>query len=123
MSPGGGAAEYAAERNLLATNAVPALKWKASKAVQVVDRRAVANPVQVRTLLDAVRAQRRSGPRLVAFCACLYFAALRPEEGVALKESNLAIPAEGWGELHLERAEPHAGRDWTDNGENRDRRQ
>jgi integrase len=52
-----------------------------------------------------------------------YFAALRPEEGVALAENNLAIPADGWGELHLERAEPHAGRDWTDSGGNRDRRQ
>jgi integrase len=59
----------------------------------------------------------------VAFFGCLYFAALRPEEGVALAENNLAIPVEGWGELHLERAEPHAGKDWTDSGQSRDRRQ
>ncbi len=83
----------------------------------------VANPVQVRTLLAAVREQGRSGPRLVAFFGCLYFAALRPEEAVSLARHNLALPAEGWGELHLEGAEPYAGKEWTDSGEDRDRRQ
>jgi integrase len=83
----------------------------------------VANPIQVRTLLNAVREQQRSGPRLVAFFGCLYFAALRPEEAVGLMKHNLSLPAEGWGELHLENAEPHAGKEWTDSGANRDRRQ
>jgi integrase len=32
------------------------------------------------------------------------------------------LPAEGWGELHLESAEPYAGKEWTDSGDNRDRR-
>jgi len=89
----------------------------------VVDRRSVANPVQARTLLNAVRDQRRSGPRLVAFFGCLYFAALRPEEAVSLAKHNLSLPTEGWGELHLESAEPYAGKEWTDSGNNRDHRQ
>jgi hypothetical protein len=89
----------------------------------VVDRRSVANPVQARTLLNAVREQRRSGPRLVAFFGCLYFAALRPEEAVSLAKHNLSLPTEGWGEMHLESAEPYAGKEWTDSGNNRDRRQ
>lgn len=117
------AIEYAVEREVLSTNPVPALKWKPPKAVHAVDRRSVANPMQVRTLLDAVRGQQRSGPRLVAFFGCLYFAALRPEEAVALKKHNLSLPERGWGELHLEAAEPHAGKEWTDTGENRDSRQ
>ena len=33
------------------------------------------------------------------------------------------MPAQGWGWFHLDGAEPHAGKDWTDNGRNRDRRQ
>ena len=37
-----------------------------------------------RRLLDAVRAQLPSGPRLVAFLAVIYYAALRPEEAVNL---------------------------------------
>ncbi len=50
------------ELGLLKSNPVPALKWTAPKTVNTVDRRSVANPVQVRTLLAAVRVQQRSGP-------------------------------------------------------------
>jgi integrase len=116
------AVEYAVELELLGSNPVPALKWRAPRTVHSVDRRVVANPVQVRTLLNAVR-QQRGAAHLVAFFGCLYFAALRPEEAVALATRHLALPAEGWGELHLDGAEPYAGKDWTDTGQNRDRRQ
>jgi integrase len=116
------AVEYAVELDLLGSNPVPALKWRAPRTVHTVDRRVVANPVQVRTLLNAVR-QQRGGERLVAFFGCLYFAALRPEEAVALAKRHLVLPAEGWGVLNLDGAEPYAGKDWTDNGQNRDRRQ
>jgi integrase len=117
------AIEYAVERQVLAVNPLPALKWKPPRRVQLVDRRVVANPAQVRTLLAAVGEQARSEPRLVAFFGCLYFAGLRPEEAVGLSRRNLALPAEGWGELHPDGAEPYAGKDWTDTGEDRDRRQ
>jgi integrase len=38
---------------------------------------------------------------------------------------NLTLPDrdDEWGEFILDRAEPHAGRAWTDTGKNRDRRQ
>jgi integrase len=117
------AIEYAVERKLLDGNPIPKLKWTPPRTVHTVDRRVVANPIQVRTLLHTVREQTRSGPRLVAFFGCLYFAALRPEEAVSLAKHNLALPAAGWGELHLEGAEPYAGKEWTDSGANRDRRQ
>jgi hypothetical protein len=42
---------------------------------------------------------------------------------VALAKPNLDLPARGWGEFHLGTAEPYAGKDWTDTGANRDRRQ
>jgi hypothetical protein len=58
-----------------------------------------------------IRSQQRTGPRLVAFFGCLYFAGLRPEEAVSLTRDNLAIPESGWGELHLSTAEPHAGKE------------
>ena len=110
------AVEYAVELGLLRANPIPPLKWRPPKSVYVVDRRSVANPVQVRTLLDAIAAQQRSGPRLVAFFGCLYFAALRPEEVVGLRKHHLSLPDSGWGDLHLERAEPFMGKDWTDSG-------
>jgi integrase len=114
--------EYAVERKLLPSNPIPPLKWKLPKAIHAVDRRSVANPVQARTLLAAVAQQHRSGTRLVALFGCLYFAALRPEEAVSLRARNLSLPEQGWGELHLEKAEPHAGREWTDSGTIRDHR-
>ncbi len=117
------AVEYAVELGLLPANPVPALKWTAPKTVHTVDRRSVANPVQARTLLESVRDQGRIGPRMVAFYGCLYYAALRPEEAVSLAKHNLSLPVEGWGELHLDSAEPHAGKEWTDSGSNRDKRQ
>ena len=117
------AISFAIESKLLTSNPVPALKLKAPKNARQVDRRSVANPVQARTLLEAVRSQQRTGPRLVAFFGCLYFAGLRPEEAVSLKKSNLSLPKEGWGEIHLNAVEPHAGKEWTDSGNNRDRRE
>jgi integrase len=85
----------------------------AQRVAVAIDRRTVVNPVQARTLLAAVRETRRSGPRLVAFFALMYFTALRPEEAANIRKHNLSLLAQGWGELHLEQAAPHAGSDWT----------
>jgi integrase len=115
--------EYAIELKLLDDNPIPALKWTAPKPSLAVDPRSVPNPMQVRTLLKSVREQPRSGPRLVAFFGCLYYAALRPEEAVSLAKPHLDLPTQGWGKFHLDVAEPHAGREWTNSGNNRDRRQ
>jgi integrase len=78
-----------------------------------VDRRWVANPEQARALLNAV-AQRN--PRLVAFFALMYFAALRPEEAANLRTTDLRLADDGWGEIHLERAAMEIGEEWTDSG-------
>jgi integrase len=83
----------------------------------------VVNPIQARTLLRAVHDARRSGPRLVAFFGLMYFAALRPEEAANVRSHNLKLPAEGWGELHIDEATPYAGKAWTNDGKQRDRRQ
>jgi integrase len=53
----------------------------------------------------------------------MYFAALRPEEAVNLRVADLILPSSGWGEIHLDRATPHAGRTWTDSGKLHDERQ
>ncbi|WP_435060640.1 tyrosine-type recombinase/integrase [Amycolatopsis thermoflava] len=106
--------EYAVEKNLIAENPMRQVKVKKHKSVlKEVDKRSVVNPVQGRTLLRAVREQT---PRLYAFFAVMYFAALRPEEAVNLRKRNLLLPEEGWGELHLEKAVPEIGATWTDSG-------
>ena len=59
---------------------------------------AVASPVQVRAILAEVT---RLRPELTAFFGCLYYAALRPEEAVALRQADLILPAGGRGRLIL----------------------
>jgi integrase len=133
------ALDYAVERGLLETNPIRVLKWTAPKVSSQVDRRSVVNPQQARALLEAVRSQQPSGPRLVAFFAVMYYAGLRPEEVINLNTDNLVLPSrvwdessqqwqdppddQDWGELHLRSATPDAGREWTDDDSPREHRQ
>ncbi|MCA1228461.1 tyrosine-type recombinase/integrase [Saccharopolyspora sp. 6M] len=105
---------YAVKEDALEVNPLGGEKWTSMpKGNRTVDPRTVPNPVQARTLLREIASIERSGPRLEAFFGVMYFAALRPEEAVALRVSNLDLPREGWGEIYVEGAHPHAGRHWT----------
>ncbi|GAA3409134.1 tyrosine-type recombinase/integrase [Streptosporangium vulgare] len=115
--------ESAVELKKLPANPLHAVKWKPPKATGTVDPRTVVNPVQVRALLDAVRQVGRTrGPRMVAMFACMYYAALRPEEASGLRRQNCDLPAEGWGLITLEKARPQANKRWTNSGETHDER-
>jgi integrase len=123
------AMDYAVELGLLETNPIRVLKWTAPKVSSQVDRRSVVNPRQARALLEAVRTQRPSGPRLVAFFAVMYYAGLRPEETINLGRDSVILPPhnrpgdDDWGELHIRSATPDVGSEWTDDGSPRERRQ
>jgi site-specific recombinase XerD len=78
------AMDYAIELSLLEVNPIRRIKWTMPKVSSQVDRRSVVNPRQARALLEAVRVQQPSGPRLVAFFAVMYYAGLRPEETINL---------------------------------------
>lgn len=86
------ALDYARELGIIngETNPIRTLKWKVPKASSGVDRRCVVNPRQARALLAAVREQKPSGPRLVAFFGVMYYAGLRPEEAVSLRKETCA---------------------------------
>jgi hypothetical protein len=113
----GNALDYAVERKLLTANPLHEVKTKKRKfPLREVDPHAVVNTIQGRMLLDAVGTVGRQGPPLVAFFALMYYAALRPEEVTNLKKENLSLPEKGWGDLHLERARPEIGKEWTDSG-------
>ncbi len=130
------AIEYAVELRILSSNPIKALRWKPPKTTQEVDRRSVVNPAQARRLLGAVHGQMPSGPRLVAFFAVVYYAALRPEEAVNLRRDNITLPllarnattgeweepADNWGELRFCSAAPEVGAEWTDGGTRREQR-
>jgi integrase len=62
----------------------------------------------------------------------MYYAGLRPEEAINLREDNVTLPPlvredppddADWGELHIRDATPDAGSEWTDDGSPRERRQ
>jgi len=91
------AMDYAIELGPLETNPVRVLKWTAPKVSSQVDRRSVVNPRQARALLDGVRSQQPSGPRLVALFAVMYYAGLRPEEAINLGRDNIILPLPGLG--------------------------
>jgi len=130
------ALEYAVELRLLSRNPVKAIKWKAPKTTHEVDRRCVVNHAQARRLLSAVSQQIPSGPRLAAFFAIIYYAALRPEEAVSLSKDNIALPplirndatgnweepADNWGELRFCSAATEIGAEWTDDSTRREHR-
>jgi hypothetical protein len=84
--------EYAVELELLDKNPMPALKWTPPKTTHGVDRRRVANPIQGRTLLQAVGEQ-RGGRRLFAFFGCLYYAALDPRKRSASPSTTCRSPS------------------------------
>ncbi|MFD8527218.1 tyrosine-type recombinase/integrase [Streptosporangium canum] len=131
------ALDYAVELKLLGSNPIQGLKWQAPKSSHEVNRDCVVNPAQARRLLAAVAVQKRSGPRLVTFFAVLYFAGLRPEEAMDLRKANVILPAlvrneetgrweeqpNAWGELRLRTAAPDVGKEWTDEGTQREERQ
>ncbi|WP_219459948.1 tyrosine-type recombinase/integrase [Nonomuraea rhizosphaerae] len=130
------ALDYAVELKLLPANPLKTLKWKVPVTSYEVDRHSVVNHGHAKGLLAAVEAQKPSGERLKAFFALMYYAALRPEEAINLRRDNIALPPliknpgtgemeepdNAWGELHLLKAAPYAGRAWTDDGAAREER-
>ena len=113
---------YAIELRLLPANPLDRIQWKAPAVAETVDRRSVANPAQAQALLKAVRAQGPRGEHMEAFFGCLYYAALRPAEAVALREADCVLPARGWGRIDLASSAPRAGTEWTDDGASREER-
>jgi len=108
-----GALGYAVELGLLPANPAGLVRWRAPKAVAAVGPATVASPAQVRAILAEVS---RIRPELAAFFGCLYYAALRPEEAVALRRDDLILPARGSGKMVLTAACPRTGAAWTSTG-------
>jgi hypothetical protein len=113
----------AVEHELLPGNPLDRVHWETPKAVEELDVRSVVTPAQARALLDAVRSQGPRGAHLVAFFACIYYAAMRPEEVSMLSADQCDLPTEGWGRLLLAGARPQVGSAWTDDGKPYEERQ
>jgi integrase len=112
---------YAVELRLLPASPLDRIQWKAPAVAETVDRRSVASPAQAGRLLKAVQAQGPRGEHMEAFFGCLYYAALRPAEAVALRDADCVLPAQGWGRIDLAASAPRAGTEWTDDGASREK--
>ena len=108
-----GALGYAVELGLLPANPAGLVRWRASRAAVAVSPATVPSPAQVGVILAEVA---RIRPELAAFFGCLYYAALRPEEAVALRRDDLILPARGRGTIILTAACPRTGSAWTSTG-------
>jgi len=108
-----GALSYAVELGLLPANPIGLVRWRAPKAASAISPATVPSPAQVRAILAQVA---RIRPELAAFFGCLYYAALRPEEAVALRHADLVLPERGRGRIILTGACPRTGTAWTSTG-------
>jgi hypothetical protein len=110
---------YAAELGLLAANPLDHITWRPPISSCSLSPRSAASPAEVQAILAKVTSIR---PELTAFFGCLYYAALRPAEAVALRVTSCALPSRGWGQLTLTGSLPRSARAWTGNGTPREPR-
>jgi integrase len=110
---------YAAELGVLEANPLDRITWRPPRSSFAVDPRSAATPAEVQAILAEVT---RIRPELTAFFGCLYYAALRPAEAVALSASSCTLPSRGWGQLTLTASLPRSARAWTGNGTPREPR-
>jgi site-specific recombinase XerD len=81
---------YAVETGLPDANPADQVSCRLPKASGAVNPQVMASPVQAEALLAAADQTR---PELTAFFGCLYYAALRPEEAIALRHAYCHLPA------------------------------
>ena len=110
---------YAAELGLLEANPLDRITWRPPRSPGSAGPRSAATPAEVQAILAEVT---RIRPELTAFFGCLYYAALRPAEAVALRASSCTLPSRGWGQLTLTGSLPRSARAWTGNGTPREPR-
>jgi integrase len=105
-----GCLSYAAELGLLEANPLDRIIWQPPRSSCSAGPRSAATPAEVQAILTEVTQIR---PELTAFFGCLYYAAQRPAEAVALRASSCVIPSRGWGQLTLTGSLPRSARAWT----------
>lgn len=140
---------YVVESGLLDSNPLDRVQWTTSQVAEAIDRRVVANPTQVKQLLDALSALGGHANHLVAFFGCIYYAGTRPSEAADLRLPDCRLPGRclncgttfddlltvvpgpdcphdeiepAWGRIILAETNPYVGSQWTDDGSPRQRR-
>ena len=110
---------YAVELGMLEANPLDRITGRPPRPSCPVNLRSAASPAEVQAILAEITKVR---PELTAFFGCLYYAALRPAEAVALRADSCDLLPVGWGQLTLTRSLPRSARAWTGNGTPREAR-
>ena len=106
----------AVRRELLATNPMDRIEWRAPIGAQAIDVATVPAPGDVLAIVDHVAALPSSGARYAALFAAVGIAGMRPSEAVALQVQDLDLPTRGWGMGSLRGAVTSPGTRYTGDG-------
>lgn len=115
-----GVLNHAVEKRYIDGNLMSQVRTTRRATADAVDPGVVVNPDQAAGLLDAVNT---ISPPLRAYFACIYYAGLRPAEARNLRDTDLKLPEEGWGEIVLRKGYQEAGEAWTDSGQTGEERE
>ncbi|WP_344524034.1 hypothetical protein [Streptomyces albiaxialis] len=88
------AMRYAIETGVITRHPLLGIDWTPREPDDEVDFRYVLGPRLARTLIQAVHDQGPRGKHLTAFFGCIYYAATRPGEAAALKDTDCVLPPE-----------------------------
>ncbi|MET9247127.1 site-specific integrase [Nonomuraea sp. NPDC003709] len=121
--------DRAVSAKLIVLNPLSAIKTRRRHMDDAVSPVVVPTLAQTRRLLWGVRElrghgqYRDRGPHLFALFCLIFYAGVRPSEGLHLKVEHCQLPMGGrWGSVTLIGACPEVGELWTDDGERHDER-
>lgn len=103
----------AVRRELIVSNPLQRIEWRAPARTLAVDISTVPSPADVRAVVDQVAALRTDGARYAGLFAAIGLAGMRPSEAIGLKVSNLELADEGWGLARLRGALTNPGTRYT----------
>jgi integrase len=106
----------AVRRELLATNPMDRVEWRAPIGSMAIDVATVPAPVDIRAIVDHVAALRSAGARYAALFAVIGIAGMRPSEAIGLRVQDVELPPRGWGIAALRGAVTSPGTRYTGDG-------
>ena len=106
----------AVRRELLTTNPMDRVEWRAPASTMAIDVATVPAPSDVQAIVESVGSLRDEAARYAALFAAVGMAGMRPSEAVGLLVHDLDLPTRGWGLASLRGAVTSPGARYTDDG-------
>lgn len=106
----------AVRRQLLTTNPMDRVEWRAPVGAVVIDVATVPAPSDILAIVDHVAGLPSAGARYAALFATVGIAGMRPSEAIALRVHDLELPTRGWGLASVRGAVTSPGTRYTSDG-------